>query len=60
MEKVHNKNYNLNSYRGAIKWNGRGQDGNHVANGVYFARLNYASTLGQPKTSKWAKVIVVK
>jgi len=60
MEKVHNKNYNLNSYRGAIKWNGRGQDGNHVANGVYFARLNYASTLGQSKTSKWAKVIVVK
>ena len=39
MEKVHSNNYNLNLYRGAIKWNGRGQDGNHVANGVYFARL---------------------
>ena len=60
MEKVHSNNYNLNLYRGAIKWNGRGQDGNHVANGVYFARLNYSSALNQSSTEKWARVIIVK
>ena len=60
MEKVHSKDYVLDSYRGAIKWNGRGQDGNHVANGVYFARLLFSSSQGQSFTPKWAKVIVVK
>jgi hypothetical protein len=60
MEKVYHKDYDLNFYRGAIKWNGRGQNGNHVANGVYFARLRFSSALGQSPTPKWTKVIVVK
>ncbi len=60
MEKVHKNNYNLDSYRGAIKWNGRGQDGNHVANGVYFASLNYSSSQDKTMNMKWVKFILVK
>ena len=60
MEKVYHKDYDLNVYRGATKWNGRDQNGNHVANGVYFARLRFSSALGQSPTPKWTKVIVVK
>tara|TARA_B100000945_G_scaffold242143_1_gene198229 strand:+ start:2874 stop:4541 length:1668 start_codon:yes stop_codon:yes gene_type:complete len=60
MEKVHHQDYKLNSYRGAIKWDGRGQDGKPVANGVYFARLKFSSKDGQPASQKWTKLIVVK
>ena len=60
MEKVHTKTFNLNSYRGAIKWDGRGQDGNHVSNGVYFARLNFAFSKNQALKDFWTKFIVVK
>ena len=60
MEKVHSEVYNLNSYYGALKWNGRDQLGNHVANGVYFIRLNYASSKNQSPGDNWTKLIVVK
>ena len=60
MEKVHKNNYNLNQYRGAIKWNGRGQNGYHVANGVYFASLNYSSTQDKNMNMRWVKFILVK
>ena len=60
MEKVHTKTFNLNSYRGAIKWNGRGQDENHVSNGVYFARLNFAFSKNHDPKDYWTKFIVVK
>ena len=60
MEKVHHRDYKLSSYRGAIKWDGKGQDGTPVANGVYFARLKFSSKGGQPATQKWTKLIVVK
>tara|TARA_Y100001970_G_scaffold177804_1_gene216632 strand:- start:6485 stop:8155 length:1671 start_codon:yes stop_codon:yes gene_type:complete len=60
MEKVHKENYDLEGYRGAIKWNGRGQDGNHVANGVYFASLNYSSTKNKTMSLRWTKFILVK
>ena len=60
MEKVHKKTFNLNLYRGAIKWNGRGQDGNHVSNGVYFARLNFAFSKNHAPKDYWTKFIVVK
>lgn len=60
MEKVHSKNYNLNSYYGALKWDGRDMLGNHVANGVYFIRINYASSSNQSPGDNWTKLIVVK
>ena len=54
------KNYNLNSYYGALKWDGRDMLGNHVANGVYFIRINYASSSNQSPGDNWTKLIVVK
>ena len=60
MEKVHTKIYNLNSYYGALKWDGRDMSGNHVANGVYFIRLNFSSSRNQSPGDNWTKLIVVK
>ena len=60
MEKVHSKKYNLNSYYGAIKWDGRDMLGNHVANGVYFIRINYSKSRNQSPGDNWTKLIVVK
>ena len=60
MEKVFQANIDLNSYYGALKWNGRDQLGNLVANGVYFIRLNYASSKNQSPGDNWTKLIVVK
>ena len=60
MEKVYKEIFDLNTYRGAIKWNGRDLNGVHVANGVYFARLNFAYSLSHPPTDFWTKIIVVK
>ena len=60
MEKVHSKVYNLNTYYGALKWDGRDMLGNHVANGVYFIRINYASSSNQSPGDNWTKLIVVK
>ena len=60
MEKVFSKIYNLNSYYGALKWDGRDIFGNHVANGVYFIRLNFASSRNQAPGDNWTKLIIVK
>ena len=60
MEKVHSKIYNLNSYYGALKWDGRDMAGNHVANGVYFIRLNFSISRNQSPADNWTKLIVVK
>ena len=60
MEKVYTEVFDLNTFRGAIKWNGRGQTGQHVSNGVYFARLNFAYSLNNPPNNFWTKIIVVK
>ena len=60
MEKVHSKVYNLNRYYGALKWDGRDMLGNHVANGVYFIRINYASSSNQSPGDNWTKLIIVK
>ena len=60
MEKVYSETYNLNSYYGALKWDGRDMAGNHVANGVYFIRLNFSSSRNQSPGDNWTKLIVVK
>jgi len=60
MEKVFKNEFDLNSYRGALKWDGRDLSGNHVANGVYFARINFAKSSNQSPDNYWTKIIVVK
>lgn len=60
MEKVYQETFDLNNYNGAIKWNGRDLNGNHVDNGVYFVRLNYSPSLNKSPMDFWDKLIVVK
>ncbi len=60
MEKVYQEKFNLNTFRGAIKWNGRDDNGSLVANGVYFARLNFSTSASGKSKDFWDKFIVVK
>ena len=60
MEKVFEKKINLNSYRGALKWNGKDFNGNLVHNGVYFVRLKYSPNVNSSPIDFWDKLIVVK
>jgi len=45
---------------GALKWNGRDENGRRVDNGVYFVNLNYSETSNQSPGDHWLKLIVVK
>ena len=60
MEKVFEYNFDLNSYDGALKWNGRDMNGSLVDNGVYFVRLKYAPSINKSPQYFWDKLIVVK
>ena len=60
MERVHSHEYDLNTYQGALKWDGRGLSGDHVANGVYFIRMNYSTAVNKAPADFWTKLIVVK
>ena len=60
MEKVFEKKINLNSYNGALKWNGRDLKGNLVHNGVYFVRLKYSPNANTSPIDFWDKLIVGK
>ena len=60
MEKVYDKVYSLDSYSGALKWDGRDLNGNHVSNGVYFIKMNYSQTANKSPQDYWNKLIVVK
>jgi len=60
MEKVFEKKINLNSYNGALKWNGRDLKGKLVHNGVYFVRLKYSPNANTSPIDFWDKLIVVK
>jgi hypothetical protein len=60
MEKVFQYNFDLNSYNGALKWNGRDMNGVLVDNGVYFIRLKYAPSANKSPQYFWDKLIVVK
>ena len=60
MEKVFKYDFDLNSYNGALKWNGRDMNGVLVDNGVYFIRLKYAPSVNKSPQYFWDKLIVVK
>tara|TARA_B100000886_G_C20416452_1_gene489462 strand:- start:120 stop:1820 length:1701 start_codon:yes stop_codon:yes gene_type:complete len=60
MEKVYQEKFNLLTYNGAIKWNGKDLNNKLVANGVYFARLNFSNSPNGTKRDFWDKFIVVK
>ncbi len=54
MELVYSYDYDRRKNSGALKWNGRDQQGNLVSNGTYFVRLQYDSK------SEWVSLIVIK
>ena len=60
MERVYQEKFNLVTYNGAIKWNGKDSNNKLVANGVYFARLNFSNSPNGTKRDFWDKFIVVK
>ncbi|MEE8437034.1 MAG: hypothetical protein V3S22_01725 [Candidatus Neomarinimicrobiota bacterium] len=54
-EKVYSEDFDRRiSSSGSLKWSGRDQDGNYVANGTYFIRIKYDNNVN------WVKLIVVK
>ena len=60
MEKVYDRVYSLDSYIGALKWDGRDLKGNYVGNGVYFIKMNYSSSANKSPQDYWNKLIVIK
>ena len=55
MEPVYNKEFDRRQAKtGALKWNGKDQNGRMVDNGTYFIRLEYDQKV------KWIKQIVIK
>ena len=60
MEKVFDKVFSLDSYNGALKWDGRDLNGNYVSNGVYFIKMNYSQSANKSSQDYWNKLIVVK
>ena len=50
---------NLSS-SGALKWDGRDQQGVYVHNGVYFVKLTYPDSQSSKPSPHWLKLIVVK
>jgi len=61
MENVYSATLNrLNPSTGAIKWNGKDQNGRLVGNGVYFIKLKYSQQLNASPSNHWLKLIIVK
>ena len=60
MEKVYHHNFDLNTYNGSLKWNGRNNNGILVDNGVYFIRMKYSPSVNKSPQYFWDKLIVVK
>ena len=60
MEKVYDKIFSLDNYSGALKWNGRDLNGNHVSNGIYFVKMRYSQSINKSPQDYWDKLIVVK
>jgi hypothetical protein len=60
MGKVYSEKFNWQSNSGAVKWNGRDQNGELVANGVYFVHLELFDTISNIDEEHWIKLVVVK
>lgn len=61
MEKVFADSFDKRiSSSGALKWDGRDQQGVYVHNGVYFVKLTYPENQSSKPSPHWIKLIVVK
>ena len=55
MEKVYSERFDWRKNPGAVKWNGRDANGELVANGVYFVRVEISNN-----DEHWVKLVLVK
>ncbi|NHZ84813.1 MAG: hypothetical protein GWP19_02915 [Planctomycetia bacterium] len=60
LETVYSERFNWQTNPGAVKWNGRDNKGNLVANGVYFVNLQFSASSNSTKENYWVKLVVVK
>ena len=61
MEKVYAGSFDKRiSSSGALKWDGRDQQGVYVHNGVYLVKLTYPENQSSKPSPHWVKLIVVK
>lgn len=61
MENVLNQLFDrTKSATGAIKWNGKDENGRLVDNGVYFINLKFSQDINKVASDHWVKLIVVK
>ena len=60
LETVYKKRFDWQSNPGAVKWNGRAERGELVANGVYFVNLRFSESDNFDKEDHWIKLVVVK
>jgi len=60
LEKIYSKSFDWQVNPGAVKWNGRDENGNMVANGVYFIKLNLSDEQNDIDEEHWIKLVVVK
>ena len=60
LETVFKKRFDWQSNPGAVKWNGRDDRDELVANGVYFVNLRFSESDNFDKEDHWVKLVVVK
>ena len=60
LETVYSEQFNWQTNPGAVKWNGRDNKGNLVANGVYFVNLRFAESENRNVEDHLIKLVVVK
>jgi len=57
---VYSEKFDWLSNPGAVKWNGRDERDELVANGVYFVNLRFSESDNFDKEDHWVKLVVVK
>jgi len=60
LETVYTERFDWQNNPGAVKWNGRDEKGDLVANGVYFINLQFSENNNSIKENHWLKLVVVK
>ncbi|NHZ86189.1 MAG: hypothetical protein GWP19_09940 [Planctomycetia bacterium] len=60
LETVYSERFDWQTNPGAVKWNGRDNKGDLVANGVYFVNLQFSESSNSTKENHWVKLVVVK
>ena len=60
LEKVYSEKFDWQLNPGAVKWNGRDQNGELVSNSVYFINLKLKDNTNDINEDHWIKLVVVK